>query len=154
MSGSPAEKQTLTFPLQCSRSPPAGWPSGPVHRAALFSQHRTEALKDTHKLKIRPTNSIQDRFCSCFGEFTLEEKHRLTLGLRSKKTLYLKRSRSLSSSWMSCSMRERDESSHLSVITTNQISSVDKKKKNYFQIELFRFYPALLVALSTRDSGW
>ena len=47
----------------------------------------------------------------------------LTLGLMSKKTLYLKRSSSLSSCWMSCSMREWDESNHLSIrATTDQMS--------------------------------
>lgn len=40
---------------------------------------------------------------------------RVTFGFRSKKTLYLKRSNSLSWCWTSCSIRERDESNHLSI---------------------------------------
>lgn len=42
----------------------------------------------------------------------------LTFGFRSKKTLYLKRSSSLSSCWTSCSIKERDESNHLSITAT------------------------------------
>ena len=83
----------------------------------------------------------------------------LTLGLRSKKTLYLKRSSSLSSCWMSCSMRERDESNHLLIrATTDQKSWGWRYRPNYTTMESYRsnFWSTLhcwLLCRSVREAG-
>lgn len=115
---SPVVKQTSASPPQCSRSPPAGRSSELVRTVVWFWRHHTRTHTHTHTVHLN--SSLP---CCHFRGFS---KHNIlsgsfsspTLGLRSKKTWYLKRRRSLSSSWTSCSIRDRDESSHLSVTAT------------------------------------